>query len=620
MRGKVVHCKREPYDRYIGRGNDPRTGSPSIWGNPFSRKEGTKAVRRVRTVAEAIWHLIQYVMANEELRGRVGELYGSTLGCWCYGDCHGHALLALAEEVKKGGVVLRSYPIRSEVEVVSTTPFHSRKWKLEARLINKGSELWYLSFGEPFVYALNYDFTERIKESDADFCIDARGSNFGVESKVVIPADTMKSIVDHAFVLWDFFVNSGAPLPLSGFWSGCNYNVNSGKNKFEPLGTAQSMIDCDGCPHIERCTVKREAPIWEHNEEIERELSQLHMVFRSSEEFLRQESQWSAHQSQATLKAYYDESDSLEECTICPTPAFEYVDKKPYCRVCALAVQGDEIGKQLFGDYRQMAVDRDDARKAKQAAGKELQWAYVRELTADELDRFDEYVNRQVTEHGDHICDAETYASIHLCTEIMGKDKELLFNIKGGCLYRSADYRDDAVIVQSAAGASNVRSVDTNSPLFTQYHGYSLIVNRVSPDEAKRFDLFLRENTDWGKGVEYTLYFAGAQQAYMRITTSLDITWFADVVPALVAFWGDGRILHEAVCGSGLRRGLPLPREAVTAEEYTAPPRPPQPPPLVARTSSTPAAIVGPVLPPKSTGDGHRAPTTGVPVLPPRPR
>lgn len=29
---KIVHCKKDKYDIYIGR--------PSIWGNPFSHKEG----------------------------------------------------------------------------------------------------------------------------------------------------------------------------------------------------------------------------------------------------------------------------------------------------------------------------------------------------------------------------------------------------------------------------------------------------------------------------------------------------------------------------------------------------------------------------------------------------
>lgn len=32
----VVHCKRDPYDVYCGRGRDPRTGAANPgWGNPF---------------------------------------------------------------------------------------------------------------------------------------------------------------------------------------------------------------------------------------------------------------------------------------------------------------------------------------------------------------------------------------------------------------------------------------------------------------------------------------------------------------------------------------------------------------------------------------------------------
>ena len=32
---RVVHCKKEDYDVYIGRGKCPKTGKYSIWGNPF---------------------------------------------------------------------------------------------------------------------------------------------------------------------------------------------------------------------------------------------------------------------------------------------------------------------------------------------------------------------------------------------------------------------------------------------------------------------------------------------------------------------------------------------------------------------------------------------------------
>ena len=43
---KVVHCKKEEYDVYIGR--------PSKWGNPFSHKSDTMAKFKVDSREEAI--------------------------------------------------------------------------------------------------------------------------------------------------------------------------------------------------------------------------------------------------------------------------------------------------------------------------------------------------------------------------------------------------------------------------------------------------------------------------------------------------------------------------------------------------------------------------------------
>lgn len=40
----IVHCKKEPYDVYIGRGRDPRSGEPGRWGNPFRiGRDGSRA-------------------------------------------------------------------------------------------------------------------------------------------------------------------------------------------------------------------------------------------------------------------------------------------------------------------------------------------------------------------------------------------------------------------------------------------------------------------------------------------------------------------------------------------------------------------------------------------------
>jgi hypothetical protein len=82
---KVVHCKREPHDVYIGR--------PSRWGNPFEiGKHGTRE--------EVIALYERYVRTNPVLLAAVRyELPGKVLGCWCSPKaCHGDVLLRLANE------------------------------------------------------------------------------------------------------------------------------------------------------------------------------------------------------------------------------------------------------------------------------------------------------------------------------------------------------------------------------------------------------------------------------------------------------------------------------------------------------------------------------------------
>lgn len=88
---KVVHCKREAYDVYIGR--------PSPWGNPFSHKDGTLAKFKVGSVKEAIAQYEVYLRGSPELLERLETLRGKILGCWCKpGPCHGDVLIKLLEE------------------------------------------------------------------------------------------------------------------------------------------------------------------------------------------------------------------------------------------------------------------------------------------------------------------------------------------------------------------------------------------------------------------------------------------------------------------------------------------------------------------------------------------
>jgi hypothetical protein len=89
---KVVHCKKEPYDVYIGRG--------SKWGNPYSHKEGTMAAWVVDTREQAILLYEEHIRSQPELMdAAIKELRGKILGCYCKPlDCHGDVLLKIANE------------------------------------------------------------------------------------------------------------------------------------------------------------------------------------------------------------------------------------------------------------------------------------------------------------------------------------------------------------------------------------------------------------------------------------------------------------------------------------------------------------------------------------------
>ena len=82
--GKLVHCKREPYDVYIGR--------PSKWGNPFViEKDGTRK--------EVIEKYKEWLLQQKDLMDSLHELKGKNLGCWCSPQaCHGDVLSELANK------------------------------------------------------------------------------------------------------------------------------------------------------------------------------------------------------------------------------------------------------------------------------------------------------------------------------------------------------------------------------------------------------------------------------------------------------------------------------------------------------------------------------------------
>lgn len=90
---KVVHCKVERYDVYIGR--------PSKWGNSFSHKKGTTATYKTETREEAIQKYAEWLFKQDHLLEDLHELKGKVLGCWCHPKaCHGHVLAELADSIE----------------------------------------------------------------------------------------------------------------------------------------------------------------------------------------------------------------------------------------------------------------------------------------------------------------------------------------------------------------------------------------------------------------------------------------------------------------------------------------------------------------------------------------
>jgi hypothetical protein len=94
---RVVHCKKEPYDVYIGR--------PSKWGNPFTHKSDRKTLAKyvVATKEEAVDAYRDWLVSGDgqHLLEDIHELEGKTLSCWCGPDkaCHGNVLIELLAEI-----------------------------------------------------------------------------------------------------------------------------------------------------------------------------------------------------------------------------------------------------------------------------------------------------------------------------------------------------------------------------------------------------------------------------------------------------------------------------------------------------------------------------------------
>lgn len=91
MKTTVVNKHHKvPYDIYIGRG--------SIFGNPFTHLDNTKAQFKVASREEAIEKYREWIMNQPELLSKLPMLKGKVLCCYCKPkSCHGDVLAELAD-------------------------------------------------------------------------------------------------------------------------------------------------------------------------------------------------------------------------------------------------------------------------------------------------------------------------------------------------------------------------------------------------------------------------------------------------------------------------------------------------------------------------------------------
>jgi len=98
----VVHCKRDEYDAYIGRGPDGADmletpiGERGWLGNPYEMGEHGDRDDVIRLFVGAFRRRLE---RDAEFQQAVDELNGDRLGGWCAPKaCHGDVIQAFLEE------------------------------------------------------------------------------------------------------------------------------------------------------------------------------------------------------------------------------------------------------------------------------------------------------------------------------------------------------------------------------------------------------------------------------------------------------------------------------------------------------------------------------------------
>lgn len=102
---KVVHCKKDSFDVYIGR---PKGKEQFHFGNPFTWKAGTKASVVLPEGTDCIEAFREWLEGTDYqdveperrqwILDNLHTLKGKTIACWCKPlACHGDVLAELAD-------------------------------------------------------------------------------------------------------------------------------------------------------------------------------------------------------------------------------------------------------------------------------------------------------------------------------------------------------------------------------------------------------------------------------------------------------------------------------------------------------------------------------------------
>jgi hypothetical protein len=99
MGERIVHCARDPYDVYIGRGRECLYGNPWEIGPDGTREEVIERYETWLRHGDTFGHPMATEARRRAILDSLWQLRGKSLGCWCAPErCHGEVLVTLLAE------------------------------------------------------------------------------------------------------------------------------------------------------------------------------------------------------------------------------------------------------------------------------------------------------------------------------------------------------------------------------------------------------------------------------------------------------------------------------------------------------------------------------------------